>query len=123
MDQSLAEAVVSTRSGISREQRASIAWLYQQGLVDAARFKSLAPLITARSFQFSFRIIGYSLPSGNYRLYDVAVDLAGGQHRVTYLRDITRLGMPFKLRPSNPSNPEDEALLGPGASPHRNPHG
>ncbi len=116
VDSSLAEAIVSTRAGISQEQRGSIAWIYLQGLVDAARFKALAPLITARSFQFHFRIVGYSLPSGNYRVYEVAMDAARSGQAMTYLREITRLGLPFKLRPANPSSPNEDAALPPPPS-------
>ena len=66
-------------------------------MVDAARFKQLAPFLTARSFQYSFHVIGYGLPSGRYRVLDVLIDLASGQPRVAYLREITRLGLPFRL--------------------------
>ena len=97
IDEPLAEAILSTRRSISPEHRRSIAWLYQEGVVDAARFKQLAPFLTARSFQYSFHVIGYGLPSGRYRVLDVLIDLASGQPRVAYLREITRLGLPFRL--------------------------
>jgi len=97
IDEPLAEAILSTRRSISPEHRRSIAWLYQEGVVDAARFKQLAPFLTARGFQYSFHVIGYGLPSGRYRVLDVVIDLASGQPRVAYLREITRLGLPFHL--------------------------
>ncbi|HTI70215.1 MAG TPA: hypothetical protein VMF06_09620 [Candidatus Limnocylindria bacterium] len=113
VDAALAETIVSTRTAISPERRGNIAWLYQEGVVDAARFKSLAPSLTARSYQFHFQVIGYGLPSGRYRVLEVAIDVAGAQSRVTYLRDITRLGLPFALKAEN-------ALpAGEGASLHR----
>ena len=39
IDPALAETIVSTRAGLSPERRTTIAWLYQEGLVDAAKFK------------------------------------------------------------------------------------
>jgi len=99
IDEPLAESILSTRRSISPERRTTIAWLYQEGLVDAPRFKQIAPFLTARSLQFSCHIVGYGLPSGRYRVLDVLIDLAGGQPRVAYLRDITRLGLPFRLEP------------------------
>ncbi len=97
IDPALAETIVSTRGGLGADRRATIAWLFQEGVVDAARFKTIAPHITTGSYQFSFHVIGYGVPSGRYRVLDVTIDVAGDVPRVTRLRDITRLGLPFKL--------------------------
>ena len=97
IDEPLAEAILSTRHSISPERRATIAWLYQEGVVDAAHFKRIAPFLTARSSQYSFHVVGYGLPSGRYRVLDVVIDLAGGKPRIAYLREVTRLGLPFRL--------------------------
>ena len=99
IDLALAETIVSTRTGLDPSRLTTIGWLYQERLVDAARFKLIAPALTARSFQFRFDVIGYGLPSGRYRVLEVIIDVAGGERHVTYLRDITRLGMPFNLKP------------------------
>ena len=99
IDEPLAESILSTRRSISPERRATIAWLYQEGTVDAALFKRIAPFLTARSYQYSFRVAGYGVPSGRFRVLDVVIDLASGESVVTYLRDLTRLGLPFKLEP------------------------
>ncbi len=97
VDESLAEAIVSTRRSISPERRTTIAWLFQEGVVDAERFKAIAPALTARSFQFTFQVVGYGLPSGRFRVFEVGVDVAAKGRRITYLRDVTRLGVPFPL--------------------------
>lgn len=97
VDDALAEAIVSARRSLSPERRTSIAWLHQEGVVDAAKFKALAPLLTARSFQFTFQVIGYGLPSGRYRVLEAGIDVAPGARRITYLRDVTRRGLPFTL--------------------------
>lgn len=97
IDPALAETIVSTRGGLGADRRATIAWLFQEGIVDAARFKAIAPHITTGSHQFSFHVIGYGVPSGRYRVLDATIDVAGDVPRVTRLRDITRLGLPFKL--------------------------
>ena len=97
IDPALAETIVSTRGGLGADRRATIAWLFQEGVVDAARFKIIAPHITTGSYQFSFHVIGYGVPSGRYRVLDATIDVAGDVPRVTRLRDITRLGLPFKL--------------------------
>ena len=97
IDPALAETIVSTRGGLGADRRATIAWLFQEGIVDATRFKVIAPHITTGSHQFSFHVIGYGVPSGRYRVLDATIDVAGDVPRVTRLRDITRLGLPFKL--------------------------
>jgi hypothetical protein len=99
IDEPLAEAIQSTRKSISPERRGTIAWLFQEGVVDAPTFKKLAPFLTARSFQFSFQVIGYGFPSGRFRRMEVVIDSSELTPRVVYLRDLTRLGLPFKLEP------------------------
>ena len=50
-----------------------------------------------RGYQFRFQVVGYAVPSGRYRVLDVLLDSAGGEPVISYLRDITRLGLPFSL--------------------------
>jgi DNA uptake protein ComE-like DNA-binding protein len=92
-----AEAVVQAREGLGAERKGSAAWLYSEGFLTADEFRRAAPFITARSRQFRFNIIGYALPSGRYRIYEVVIDTANDQPQVSYLRDITKLGLPFAL--------------------------
>lgn len=97
LDEGLAESIVSTRKAISPEKRKSIAWLFEEGVLDTEKFKEAAPFITARSFQFSFRVVGYGLPSQKFRVLDVVVDVIGNTRAIVQLRDLTRFGMPFAL--------------------------
>jgi DNA uptake protein ComE-like DNA-binding protein len=97
LDEALAESIVSTRRGLAPERRRSIAWLFQEGVVDAATFKRLAPYLSARSFQFSLQVVGYGVPSGRYRVLEAMMDLADGTPVLTHLRDLTRFGMPFQV--------------------------
>jgi DNA uptake protein ComE-like DNA-binding protein len=97
MDEPLAEAIVSGRRGASAEKRNTIAWLYEEGVLDAEHFKRIAPLICARSFQFSFHVVGFSLPSRKFRALEVGIDVAEDKHAVIYLRDLTKLGLPLEI--------------------------
>ncbi len=108
VDEPLAEAIVSTRRAIDAERRTTTAWLYQEGLVDAERFKRIAPFLTARSFQYRFLVIGYGLPLGRFRALEVGIDVKRAPNRVTYIRDITKLGLPFPLG----GEPEDTTTTG-----------
>lgn len=110
IDLPLAEAIVSTRTGMSPERRTTTAWLYQEGLVDAAKFKAIAPNLTARSTQFRFTVVGYGLPSSRYRVMECVIDVGGTIPRLLYLRDITRLGIPINLKEETP---DEMNLTGP----------
>ena len=95
IDEALANTIASARQGLSPEASRSIAWLLEESLLDAGQFRQIEPLITARSFQFHIQVIGYALPSGRYRVLEAIVDLIGPEPRVLYLRDLTKLGVPY----------------------------
>ncbi len=99
LDANLAQEIVDVRGGLDAETKATVAWLYTQNLLDADEFKIVAPHVTARGFQFSVRCVGFGVPCGRYRVLEAVLDLAGRTPRIAYLRDITRLGMPFALDP------------------------
>jgi type II secretory pathway component PulK len=97
LDASVAQQIVDLRRDLATETKSTVAWLYTQNLVDANAFKTLAPFVTARSYQYGVRCIGFGVPCGRYRVLEAVLDLAGGTPRVAYLRDVTRLGLPFAL--------------------------
>ena len=97
IDEALADSIVAARRNLRPEQRRTPAWLYQEGLVDVGQFKKHIRHLTARSFQYRFQVVGYGMPSGRYRVLEAVIDTAGVKPAVTYLRDITRLGLPFRI--------------------------
>ena len=99
IDEALANAIVSTRQGLSPEASRSIAWLLEERLLDAGQFRQIEPRISARSFQFHVQVIGYALPSGRYCVIEAIVDLIGPEPRILYLRDLTKLGVPYHFKP------------------------
>jgi len=46
-------------------------------------------------------VVGYGVTSGQFRVLEAIVDLAGGSPQIVYLRDLTRLGLPFALAGEN----------------------
>lgn len=95
--EALADAILATRPGLTADEARTPAWLYRRGLVSAEEFKQIVPHLTTRSLQFSFRCLGYAVPSGRYRVLSVAVDTAPQPPRVVALRDLTRFGFPVPL--------------------------
>ncbi len=97
IDEPLADSILATRKGLPSDRRRTIAWLYQEKLVDAARFRQIAPHLTARSYQYSFRVVGYGLPSGRNCVLDVMIDTAGIVPAILAVRDLSRFGLPFPV--------------------------
>jgi DNA uptake protein ComE-like DNA-binding protein len=95
MTEALAESIVAARVGLSAEDRKTPAWLYQEGILNADALKKVAPYLTTRSYQFHFLVAAYTIPASNYRVLEVVVDAAVKPPVVIFLRDVSRLGMPF----------------------------
>jgi DNA uptake protein ComE-like DNA-binding protein len=111
IEEPLAESILSARKSVSPEKLGTVAWLFQEDVVDAATFKKLAPFLTARSYQFSFQVVGFGVPSGRFRRLEVVIDSSELTPRVVYLRDLTRLGLPFKLEPATTEAPAEARAL------------
>ena len=104
IDENLATTIASTRTSINPEQSRSIAWLIESGTMSIDQFKQLERYLTARSFQFHVQVVGYGLPSGRFRRLEAMIDLIGGSPRIIYLRDLTKLGVPYHFSPQRGMN-------------------
>jgi DNA uptake protein ComE-like DNA-binding protein len=100
IDENLSEQIVTARGAVDADQKSSIAWLISQNVLDAAKFKEIAPYLTARTFQFRVRCVAFAVPSGRFCVLEAVVDLAQGAPRIVYMRDLTHLGMPLAIDPS-----------------------
>jgi hypothetical protein len=98
IDDIKADSIVTARDSVSIEERQTTSWLVQENLMTKEEFLNAAPHITARSYQFHFYVVGYGIPSGRFRVLEVLVDTAVTPPQITYLRDLTRLGTPFKFQ-------------------------
>lgn len=94
MDEELGRRIADARTGLDEETLSNVAWLYTEDVVDADTFKAVAPRLTAGGYQFRIQCVGFGVPCGRFRVVEALVDLAGQTPRITYLRDITRLGLP-----------------------------
>lgn len=97
MNDDLAQQIVDVRSGLEPAIKSNLAWLYSQNLMDAATFQKVAPLLTTRSLQFHIQCVGFSVPAGRFKVLEAVVDLAPKVPQILYLRDLTRLGLPFAV--------------------------
>jgi type II secretory pathway component PulK len=92
----VASEIVETRQDLTADERTSTAWLYNRQLLDANQYTAIAPLLTPRGYQYRVRCIGFGVPCGRLRVLEAVIDTVGTS-RITYLRDITRLGVPVAL--------------------------
>ena len=104
MDAGAADNIIAERDNVPAEDRENLAWLYVRDAVDADTFKAIAPLLTTRGYQFHVRCVGFGSPSGRFCVLEAVLDVTGDTPRIVYLRDLTRLGVPFAL------DPEDEEM-------------
>jgi hypothetical protein len=93
----LAREIVAARGQIDPAKKTTPAWIYVDNLVDAAKFKEIAPRLTARSFQYRIRCIGFGVPCGRFYVVEAVVDMATSSPRIVYTRNLTRLGLPMAL--------------------------
>ena len=80
----------------------------------------IAPFLTTRSLQFRFNVVGYGARSGRFRVLEAVIDAGSQPARLVYLRDLTRLGLPFPIAlESEEGGPSAEAgsTSGPGPKP------
>ena len=97
IDVDLASRIVDARVMVAPEDAATTAWLVTGDVVSAETYRQIAPLLTSRSFQYRIRVVGFGVPSGRYCVLEAVVDLADGRPRIVYLRDLTRMGLPFAV--------------------------
>ena len=97
------DAIVSARSEVSGEERATPAWLLSSGALDETKFRMLLDgkdlmepvaggIITARSSVFRVESIGYADHLGVVERLNVVFELRGPIAQVLYHRNLTGLG-------------------------------
>ncbi len=92
IDPSLASSIEGARGALEADEKATLAWVYNQALVDAETFQRIAPRLTSRSRQHRVRIVGYAAAGGAQCVYEGVIDTAGRTPRLLRLRELTRLG-------------------------------
>ncbi|MEY4689976.1 MAG: hypothetical protein RIT19_301 [Verrucomicrobiota bacterium] len=114
IDNALAESILSARRNLPPERRASVAWIHVENLVEAEKFREVAPFLTTRSLQFRFHVVGYGARSGRFRVLEAVIDASRPPVRLVYLRDLTRLGLPFPIALEGEVGQPSDPTSGPG---------
>jgi len=101
MDRTPAKRIVDARSTLGPEARSSLAWLRTEGIVSPETFARLRPSLAVRSSHFRVQCAGFAYPGGTFRVLEAVIDVSGERPRLTYVRDLTRLGLPFEVHPED----------------------
>lgn len=127
LDEETAERIVSVREGLDAQQRRSVVWPLEQGVVEEAQFVQAADWLCTRSLQWRVRVeaglapppdraVGEGGPFGGAeRLADrvvleVVIDAASSRARLAYLRDLTLMDVARRLASEGSALEEDLGL-------------
>jgi type II secretory pathway component PulK len=75
------------------------AWLVSSGAMDPAKFKTIEPFITGRSYTYRAQSVGYFVNGGPVVRLEAVIDTGLGMPRFLYFRDLTDLGRGFTNLP------------------------
>jgi type II secretory pathway component PulK len=97
MTPAAAAAIVTARGALDPTVAATTAWPLTTGAVDAATFKSVAPFLTAKAYQFRVEIVGYADHSKASRRYEWIIEMVGPLPQVKYHRELSSLGQAWPI--------------------------
>ncbi len=93
-----AAQIVRVRESIADDQRWSIVWPVEEGIIDREAFAELAGRLTTRSWRYRVRLAAGEVDMenedrwiGRPRIYEAVIDLSGTSPRLSSLREITML--------------------------------
>lgn len=134
IDDERAARIVRERDALSAEEKRTVAWLAQRGILEPDAFATAAERLTTRSLSWRFRVAARLEPERRFgssaapeedepirvAVYEAIVDLSEPEPRIAYLREIAALEVAAMLlasleaeraadeepRPAPPSAPE-----------------
>jgi type II secretory pathway component PulK len=103
-----ARRIVTTRASLAGKDKATLAWLIQQGVLDMERLNDpkLFNCLTARAFQFRVESIGFADHIGAFCRLEVIIKMNGRICQIASWRDLSGLGLGWPVR----SRPEGSTL-------------
>jgi len=92
------ERIISTRATLSSEEKSSLAWLVEQGVLELDRLAEMYGRVTVRSFQFSVESVGFADHVGTFCRLQAVIEMRGPLAQILYWRDLTGLGLAWPVR-------------------------
>ncbi len=97
MDYESARSIVAVRSTLDPRVTYTYAWLREYNVISEEAYGKVRPFLAMESSHYRVQCVGFGVPSGRFRVLEAVIHLTRGEPRITYLRDITRLGVPIAL--------------------------
>jgi type II secretory pathway component PulK len=91
------DSIMQTRAKLAQSDKRTIAWLITQGALSVDKFKKVAPLFTARSYQFMIEALGYRDKQAYQARIQTVVELRLPRVQYIYYRDLTGLGRAYDI--------------------------
>ena len=92
------DEIIARRGQVHADSKQTTAWLVTENVLPMARYRELAPWITARGQQFTIEAIGHADHMGMSVRIQAVVEMKGKLHQILYYRDYTRLGIGYPVR-------------------------
>jgi len=90
-------AIVEGRLALDAETLKTTAWPVTAGLIPTSVFHQIAPYITTKSHQLHVEVLGYSDQVPLTRRFEWVVEMVGPLPQVLYHRELTSLGVSWRL--------------------------
>ncbi len=88
-----AHRIVATRASLPATDKTSVAWIVNQGVVDADRLGKLYNSLTTRALQFRVESVGFADHVGAFCRLEVVLKMQGHVAQVAYWRNLSSLGL------------------------------
>jgi len=90
--------IVEARATLSGEEKTTLAWLVDQGIVTPDRLAELYDKITVRSLQFTVEAVGFADHTGAFARLQAVIEMRGPLAQIRYWRDLSSLGLAWPVR-------------------------
>ena len=95
MTESMADQVLSVRSGLDAESRRSIAWPVVEGIIPLESAAGILSMSTTYGLRFRTQLIAFQRESGLFRRIELVFDTANASTRRLHWNELTSLGIGY----------------------------
>jgi len=103
------DGIISVRQRLDEASRKTTAWLVAQNVLTAEKYKQVAYLFTARSFQFTIESLGYADREAVTARLQAVLEIRMPRVQYLYWRDLTSLGPAYHIE--SLSDEDDDTLF------------
>jgi len=91
------DQIISVRNRLDASSLRTTAWLVKQNVLTSSKYKTVAGLLTARSYQFTVESVGYCEGRPTQARIQAVLELRLPRVQYLYWRDLTSLGRAYNL--------------------------